>query len=73
MTAYEAEVGEDCWLHIGERRTEDGGFVSVGTDITALKLSEQALAEREMELRATVSDLQSSRVRRRRRPASFSS
>jgi two-component system, cell cycle sensor histidine kinase PleC len=63
MTAYEAEVGEDCWLHIGERRTEDGGFVSVGTDITALKLSEQALAEREMELQATVSDLQSSRVR----------
>jgi two-component system cell cycle sensor histidine kinase PleC len=63
MTAYEAEVGEDCWLHIGERRTGDGGFVSVGTDITALKLSEQALAEREMELQATVSDLQNSRVR----------
>jgi two-component system cell cycle sensor histidine kinase PleC len=62
-SAYEAEVGEDCWLHIGERRTEDGGFVSVGTDITALKQSEHSLAEREMELQATVADLQASRVR----------
>jgi two-component system cell cycle sensor histidine kinase PleC len=59
--AYEAEIGEDCWMHIGERRTKDGGFVSVGTDITALKQSEQRLAEREHELQSTVSDLESSR------------
>ena len=62
-SAYEAEVGDDCWLHIGERRTEDGGFVSVGTDITALKQSEQRLAEREMELKASVVDLEASRVK----------
>ncbi|WP_088346595.1 MULTISPECIES: PAS domain-containing sensor histidine kinase [Rhodomicrobium] len=62
-SAYEAEASEDIWLHIGERRTEDGGFVSVGTDITALKLSEQQLSEREMELQATVADLQASRVK----------
>ncbi len=62
-STYEAEVSEDCWLHIGERRTEDGGFVSVGTDITALKQSEQCLAEREMELKATVSDLEASRIK----------
>jgi two-component system, cell cycle sensor histidine kinase PleC len=60
--AYEAEIGEDCWMHIGERRTKDGGFVSVGTEITALKQSEQRLAEREHELQSTVSDLESSRV-----------
>ena len=60
--AYEAEIGQDCWLHIGERRTKDGGFVSVGTDITALKQSEQRLGEREHELQSTVSDLESSRV-----------
>jgi two-component system, cell cycle sensor histidine kinase PleC len=59
--AYEAEIGEACWMHIGERRTKDGGFVSVGTDITALKQSEQRLAEREHELQTTVSDLVSSR------------
>jgi two-component system, cell cycle sensor histidine kinase PleC len=58
---FEAEVCEDCWLHIGERRTKDGGFVSVGTDITALKQSEQRLAERESQLSATVSDLEASR------------
>ncbi len=61
--AYETEAGEDYWMHIGERRTEDGGFVSVGTDITALKQSERCLSERESELSATVSDLQTSRVR----------
>jgi two-component system cell cycle sensor histidine kinase PleC len=60
-SAYEAEIGYD-WLHIGERRTKDGGFVSVATDITALKHSEQRLAERESELSATVSDLESSRM-----------
>lgn len=62
-SAYEAEISEDCWLHIGERRTEDGGFVSVGTDITALKKSEQRLSERESELKATVADLETSRVK----------
>ena len=62
-STYEAEVSDDCWLHIGERRTEDGGFVSVGTDISALKLSEQRLAEREMELKATVNDLEASRIK----------
>jgi len=60
--AYEAEAGEDCWLHIGERRTKDRGFVSVGTDITALKQSEQRLSDREFQLQATVADLESSRL-----------
>ncbi len=59
--AFEAEVSEDCWLHVGERRTKDGGFVSVGTDITALKQSEQRLAERESQLSATIADLEASR------------
>lgn len=59
--AYEAKAGEECWLHIGERRTKDGGFISVGTDITAIKKSEQRLSERENELNLTVSDLEASR------------
>jgi len=61
--AYEAEANDDYWLHIGERRTADGGFVSVGTDITALKQGEQCLSERELELQATVADLETSRVK----------
>ncbi len=59
--AYEAQAGEDVWLHIGERRTKDGGFISVGTDITAIKQSEQRLSEREAELKETVTDLEASR------------
>lgn len=60
-SAYEARTGDDTWLHIGERRTRDGGFISVGTDITAIKLSEQNLSERESELNETVADLEASR------------
>jgi two-component system cell cycle sensor histidine kinase PleC len=60
---YEAKLSDECWLQIGERFTKDGSFVSVGTDITAHKLSEQRLSDREQQLRATVSDLEDSRRR----------
>jgi two-component system, cell cycle sensor histidine kinase PleC len=32
-----AQLEDGRWLQINERRTKDGGFVSVGTDITQLK------------------------------------
>ncbi len=32
---FEAQLDDGRWLHISERRTKDGGYVSVGTDITA--------------------------------------
>jgi len=32
---FEAQLEDGSWLHISERRTKDGGYVSVGTDITA--------------------------------------
>lgn len=59
--SYEAELEDGRWLQISERRTKDGGFVSVGTDITALKNHEVKLMESEKRLKATVSDLQKSR------------
>ncbi len=31
---FEAQLDDGHWLHISERRTKDGGYVSVGTDIT---------------------------------------
>ena len=31
---FEAQLDDGRWLQISERRTKDGGFVSVGTDIT---------------------------------------
>jgi len=30
----EAQLGDGRWLQVNERRTKDGGYVSVGTDIT---------------------------------------
>ncbi len=39
----EVQLADRRWLQINERRTKDGGFVSVGTDITALKLQEERL------------------------------
>ena len=59
--SVEARVEDGRWLQINERRTEDGGFVSVGTDITALKQNEAQLLENERALTATVADLRRSR------------
>jgi two-component system cell cycle sensor histidine kinase PleC len=52
--SVEARVDDGRWLQINERRTQDGGFVSVGTDITALKRHEAQLLENERALTATV-------------------
>jgi two-component system, cell cycle sensor histidine kinase PleC len=57
---FEAKLEDGRWLHISERRTKDGGFVSVGTDITALKRHEEKLVESERRLMATVADLRNS-------------
>jgi two-component system cell cycle sensor histidine kinase PleC len=57
---FEAQLDDGRWLQISERRTKDGGFVSVGTNITQLKLHEEKLIESEKRLTATVVDLRSS-------------
>jgi two-component system cell cycle sensor histidine kinase PleC len=58
---YEARLADGRWLQINERRTKDGGFVSVGTDITVLKRHEEQLMDSERRLMATVADLRKSR------------
>jgi two-component system, cell cycle sensor histidine kinase PleC len=60
---FEAQLEDGRWLHISERRTKDGGYVSVGTDITALKTHEEKLVDSEQRLIATVSDLRASQQR----------
>jgi two-component system, cell cycle sensor histidine kinase PleC len=60
---FEAQLEDGRWLHISERRTKDGGYVSVGTDITALKAHEEKLIDSEKRLMATVSDLRVSQQR----------
>jgi two-component system, cell cycle sensor histidine kinase PleC len=57
---FEAQLDDGRWLHISERRTKDGGYVSVGTDITAIKRHESRLIDSEQRLIATISDLRSS-------------
>ena len=57
---FEAQLEDGRWLQINERRTKDGGFVSVGTDITALKRHEEKLIDSERRLMATIADLRTS-------------
>jgi len=59
--SYEARLADGRWLQINERRTRDGGYVSVGADITALKQNEENLLESERRLTASVADLTRSR------------
>ncbi len=61
VRSYEARLEDGRWLQINERRTKDGSFVSVGTDITQLKSQEQRLTDSERTLLATVADLKMSR------------
>jgi two-component system cell cycle sensor histidine kinase PleC len=58
---YEALLTDGRWLQVNERRTRDGGYVSVGTDITALKRHEEQLMDSERRLLVTVAELRQSR------------
>ncbi|HWL05958.1 MAG TPA: ATP-binding protein [Xanthobacteraceae bacterium] len=60
---FEVQLDDGRWLHISERRTKDGGYVSVGTDITPLKQHEEKLVESERRLIGTVGDLRKSQLK----------
>jgi two-component system, cell cycle sensor histidine kinase PleC len=55
----EVELADGRWFKINERRTRDGGYVSIGTDITALKRHETQLVTSEQHLMQTVVQMQS--------------
>ncbi|WP_431321830.1 PAS domain-containing sensor histidine kinase [Rhizobium sp. YTU87027] len=57
----EVQLADERWLQINERRTRDGGMVSVGTDITLLKRNQERLRDSERRLMATIGDLSASR------------
>ncbi len=57
----EVQLADERWLQINERRTRDGGLVSVGTDITQLKRNQERLRDSERRLMATINDLSASR------------
>lgn len=56
----EVQLADERWLQINERRTRDGGTVSVGTDITLLKRHQDRLRHSERRLMATIGDLSAS-------------
>ncbi len=57
---FEAQLDDGNWL-FSERRTKDGGYVSVGTNITSLKQQERKLKSSETRLLATIEDLRQSK------------
>jgi two-component system, cell cycle sensor histidine kinase PleC len=61
----EVELKSGLWLQMVERRTAEGGLVTVGADITALKRQEEALARSQRNLRSMVSQLEGSEGRNR--------
>ncbi|MCP8897005.1 PAS domain-containing protein [Shinella daejeonensis] len=58
----EVKLADERWLQINERRTRDGGVVSVGTNITMMKRHQARLRESERRLMATIGDLSASRA-----------
>ncbi len=59
--ASQALLPDGRWLLLSERRTAEGGFVSIGTDITQLQLQQERLSESERRLITTIGDLTASR------------
>ncbi|MBD9371548.1 PAS domain-containing protein [Rhizobium sp. ARZ01] len=59
----EVQLADERWLQVNERRTSDGGLVSVGTDITMIKRHQVRLRESERRLVATIGDLSASRAK----------
>jgi two-component system, cell cycle sensor histidine kinase PleC len=57
---FEAQLTDGRWMHISERRTKDGGYVCVGTDINKIKQHEHRLMEGEKRRIATINDLRQS-------------
>jgi two-component system, cell cycle sensor histidine kinase PleC len=68
---FEAQLNDGRWMHISERRTKDGGYVSVGTDITKIKQHEQRLMEGEKRRIATINDLRQSQEALKRQTAAL--
>ncbi len=60
--SFEAQLNDGRWLQVNERRTKDGGYVSVGSDITAHKQQEEKLKDGERRLLTTIADLRKSRL-----------
>jgi two-component system, cell cycle sensor histidine kinase PleC len=59
--AYEIALPDGRWFHVDERKTNDGGRVTVCSDITPHKVYEKTLADSNATLETTVQYLEASR------------
>ncbi|KQT88253.1 ATP-binding protein [Aurantimonas sp. Leaf443] len=59
--ASEVLLPDGRWLLVSERRTAAGGIVSIGTDVTQLKLHQARLSDSEQRLMAVIADLSAAR------------
>ena len=55
------QMADGSWLKINERRTQDGGLVSVGTDISELKQQQKSLEDSERRLYSFIQELKLAR------------
>ena len=52
--SIETQISDGRWFHVSQRRTRDGGVVSVGTDVSELKRKEAKLRARERHLQGSI-------------------
>jgi two-component system, cell cycle sensor histidine kinase PleC len=55
--SYERLLADGRWMQVNELKTRDGSTVSIGTDITQIKLHQEKLVDSERRLMATIHDL----------------
>lgn len=58
--AQEIELADGSWLRLQERKTAEGGLVTVGIDITTLKETEENILRSERQMRSMVAELERS-------------
>ena len=61
--SFEVKLKDGRWIRYLETPTDDGGCVSIGTDITAIRTREQQLQENESALQKTIDVLRKSQSR----------
>ncbi|WP_175868872.1 sensor histidine kinase [Bartonella gabonensis] len=55
------QTADGCWLKINERRTQDGGLVCIGTDISELKQQQEKFEDSERRLFSFIQELKRTR------------
>jgi len=63
----ERQLSDGKWLKVNERRTRDGGLVSVGTDISELKQQQQRLEDSQQRFVSMIQDLKRARHEQKKR------